>query len=229
MLRVSNEESPRQSLYRSWPLELFGTPRYFDRKAENQPYIEWLRDWYRRDTVEDTLSDDDEGGEEEGAIGEVEEEEAEEGFEFPRNGFDLSRETEDETPEKICQGTKDDDNNVFGQRNIVRLFMEGMVSDEEDLPYQDQVDVVAGWYEQAVGYDVDKNAAILLDDRTRDDEISRNPRQSRPWHGPLSSKQLREELSKPVSLFQTAFPFQARGDSHLTALRGGPPEDFCGQ
>jgi hypothetical protein len=57
MLKAAREDPPRQSLHSSWPLNFFLTRPKFDRKAENLPYIEWLKDY---------LCDGDEVGDEEG-------------------------------------------------------------------------------------------------------------------------------------------------------------------
>lgn len=56
MTASTSEEASRQSLHGSWPLKFFQARPHFNRKAENQPYIEWLKDY---------LSEVDEAGEEE--------------------------------------------------------------------------------------------------------------------------------------------------------------------
>lgn len=56
MLASNSEEVSRQSLHRSWPLKFFQARPHFNRKAENQPYIDWLKDY---------LCEVDEAGEEE--------------------------------------------------------------------------------------------------------------------------------------------------------------------
>lgn len=62
--------APRQPLHCSWPLKFFETRPNFDRKAENQTYIQWLRDVFKdvddASGVEyDQDEDEDEGDEKE--------------------------------------------------------------------------------------------------------------------------------------------------------------------
>jgi hypothetical protein len=47
MTPVTSDEVPRRSLRCSWPLRFFERRQYFNREAENQPYIKWLRDAFR--------------------------------------------------------------------------------------------------------------------------------------------------------------------------------------
>jgi hypothetical protein len=77
--------------------------------------------------------------------------------------------------------------------------MKGMTGDEESLPYRDQVDVVAGFAEQATSREIEKVVA-LLDDRNSAGTIPVRRRRSRPNWGPLTAKQLHEELSKQVRI-----------------------------
>jgi hypothetical protein len=63
MVAAPREGTPRQSLHDSWPLEFFLTRPPFDRKAENLPYIEWLKDYIcEGDEVceEEDVEDEDE-------------------------------------------------------------------------------------------------------------------------------------------------------------------------
>ena len=59
MLKAAREDPPRQSLHSSWPLDFFLNRPPFDRKAENLPYIEWLKD-YLCDEGDDGDEDEDE-------------------------------------------------------------------------------------------------------------------------------------------------------------------------
>lgn len=96
--------------------------------------------------------------------------------------------TEDNHSEEPCN-----------RRSIAKIFMTGMIGDQESLPYRDQVDVVAGFAEQETPTETEKVVA-LLDDRNSvgTDHVRR--RRSRPNWGPLTAKQLREELSKQVRI-----------------------------
>ena len=67
MTASTGEEVSRQSLHGSWPLKFFQTRPHFNRKAENQPYIEWLKDLCEVDETgeEEGGEDGDENGDEE--------------------------------------------------------------------------------------------------------------------------------------------------------------------
>jgi hypothetical protein len=95
--------------------------------------------------------------------------------------------------------TREDDHmeEPYKGRSIARVFMKGMIGDEESLPYRDQVDVVAGFAEQAICTDFEK-AVALLDDRNSAGANPVRRRRGRPNWGPFTPKQLREELSKQV-------------------------------
>jgi hypothetical protein len=190
MSTSSLDEAPRQSLQGSWPLKLFANPRHFDRNAENQPYVEWLKGYYWEG--EECFGDDDDSEESE------EEEE--------RKGFDLPSEGEDDIYEEIFQDPKCA-NGFEGcdQKSVARRFMEGLLGDEDCLSYPDQVEVVAGFCDQALasevdteGPDTERKVVILLDDRTNGGRRPMTQGQCRPKFGSLTTKQLREELSKPV-------------------------------
>jgi hypothetical protein len=64
MLTAAREDSPRQSLQCSWPLEFFESPRFFNRKSENQPYIEWVEGKFDYSEEDDEEEDDDDTDEE---------------------------------------------------------------------------------------------------------------------------------------------------------------------
>lgn len=108
-------------------------------------------------------------------------------------------EEDDKQANKIKTNSREDDLNeeTCNRRSIARVFMKGMTGDEESLPYRDQVDVVVGFAKQATSREIEKVVA-LLDDRNSAGTISVRRRRSRPNWGPLTAKQLYEELSKQV-------------------------------
>jgi hypothetical protein len=175
-------------LHCSWPLKFFETRPYFNRKEENLPYIEWLRDAFA-DSEEE--SENEEGN----------------------ARFGLSSDNKHDLHEDICQASKGDEGiATCDYKSVVRRFMEGMTGDEENLPYRNQVEVVAGFGEKASLNNVDSeasstenNVVILLDDMTHGGVIPRTQEQTRPYRGMLTSKQLREELGKAVRLLPTMY------------------------
>ena len=72
MLKAAREDPPRQSLHSSWPLNFFLNRPPFDRKAENLPYIEWLKDYLCEG---DEVCDEEDDGDEDEDENEVEDEE----------------------------------------------------------------------------------------------------------------------------------------------------------
>jgi hypothetical protein len=62
MTASTGEEVSRQSLHGSWPLKFFQARPHFNREAENQPYIEWLKD-YLYEVDEAGEEEEEEGGE----------------------------------------------------------------------------------------------------------------------------------------------------------------------
>jgi hypothetical protein len=93
---------------------------------------------------------------------------------------------------------RDENEEPCGRRGIARVFMEGMTGDEAQLPYRDQVDVVAGFVEQAVERGCEKPVA-LLDDRKSGGRLPLKQKDFRPRSWSLTTKELRAELSKPVT------------------------------
>jgi hypothetical protein len=72
MLTTAREEVPRQPLHRSWPLKFFQARPHFNRKAENQPYIEWLKDYlYEGDEASEDGDDGDDNDNEDYADDDV--------------------------------------------------------------------------------------------------------------------------------------------------------------
>lgn len=110
-------------------------------------------------------------------------------------------EEDDKQANKIKTNTREDDRDeeICNRRSITRVFMKGMTGDEESLPYRDQVDVVAGFAKQATSTEI-KKVVALLDDRNSAGIIPVRRRCSRQNWGPLTAKQLHEELSKQVRI-----------------------------
>ncbi|KAH8585450.1 hypothetical protein B0O99DRAFT_603293, partial [Bisporella sp. PMI_857] len=190
MLAKTHDEFHRQSLRYHWP-EKFKRRRIFDRPAENQPYIEFLRT-PRFDGEEDEVdasSDEDDDN--------------------------VSSELEDEVKgnrgkNESMDGNRNGDKDAAGcnGQSIVRLFMAGMTGDEENLQYPDQVEQVASFYEQGNFGKWDaktsqhKKTVALLDDRNICGTIHVNQGSfqctghCRPHLGPLTSEGLYKELEK---------------------------------
>lgn len=187
MLTEANlvNEFPPRSLVRSWP-QLFTTRRQFDRQAENQPYLEWLTnrfgDGYDDNEDSDQASDDED------------------------ETSEMSSKEEDGV--EVCnQGTvgSKEEVTVRDPASPVRRFMEGMVGNEDLLPYRDQVEVVSTFCEQA-GYkecetqspSKDKKVVALLDERNNSGALPTTRGNSRTYLGPLTAQQLKDALSKKV-------------------------------
>jgi hypothetical protein len=92
----------------------------------------------------------------------------------------------------------DEDEEACDRRGTARVFMEGMTGDEKMLSYRDQVDVVAGFVEQAI-YKGCERPVALLDDRKSGDTPSMRQKDFRPRRWTLTLKELRAELSKQVT------------------------------
>jgi len=215
MLNTSHNEFHRQSLNPSWPLKFFGA-RYFDRTAENQPYIEWLRNYVDKGwdsvNISNNEEDEDEGEYKEVEIsGGVQEREdiENEGFDFLTKGFDLfSGDSQDNAPEAMYRDPSNSGElERYGRESIPRVFMKGITGEEQSLPYRDQVDVVVGFCEKALANTVgtkgsgpEKSRIILLDDTTHSCGIAKTDEQRRTFRGQLTPNQLREKLGRPVRL-----------------------------
>jgi len=165
----------------------------FNRPAENQPYIEFLRTtkFNGEESEVDVSSDEDDDG--------------------------ASSELEDEVKGNIGESESEDGNRDDGKdaavcdgKSIVRLFMEGMTGDEETLEYPDQVKQVASFYEQGSFRESetksgqDKKAVALIDERNICGTIHVNQRifqctgHCRPHQGPLTPEELCEMLGRKV-------------------------------
>jgi hypothetical protein len=106
---------------------------------------------------------------------------------------------------------RDENEEPCGRRGTARVFMKGMTGDEENLPYRDQVDVVAGFVEQAMYKGCEKPVA-LLDDRKSGDRMPLKQKDFRPRRWILTIKELRAELSKPVTDMLHLFTFRTCTD-----------------
>jgi hypothetical protein len=177
MLTETHEGFPHRTLQSHWP-EKFTKQRPFNRPAENQPYIEFLR----------TPKFD--GEEDEFEVSNEDEEEEED---------DVSSEPEDEYQNddkgsESCDETSD-----------VRLFMKGMTGDEDGLKYRDQVDQVASFCERLslmkseTKTEENRKHVALLDERNIGGTIADKKGHCRPYPGPLTSHELRERLSRKVA------------------------------
>jgi hypothetical protein len=185
MSTKTREEVPHQSLRRHWP-QIFTKRRRFDRQRENQPYIEFLQTQLfdgEEEDLEDDISSD--GNDDDSSEDENEE----------YGG-------EDDRKSQIPMDTKD--GGACSGHSNVRLFMTGLVGDEETHEYRDQVEQVASFYEHArsreleTGMSLDEKRVALLDDRNIGGPTQRKKGQCRPYLGPLTSKRMHEELSKKV-------------------------------
>jgi len=108
-----------------------------------------------------------------------------------------SNEDEDEVDGQGDESKKRDEN-----RNNVRIFMKGNIGDDDTLQYRDQVERVAEFCEQPSIKEPEKHV-VLLDDRSNSGTIQEKRGHSRPYPGPLTSKQLWEVLSKEVPKYCT--------------------------
>jgi hypothetical protein len=226
-MAAKREEATRQSMHCSWPLEFFERREYFDRSAENQPYIEWLRYPFRdpdnapgmtddedEDEEDDEDDEDDEDGEnkeeeaqhEENKIG-IEDQKYIDSLQVALTEYFDSVNDADEKGDKRLggndagsgpRGTNNEKKRAYDPRGTARVFMEGMVGDEEILPYRDQVEVVAGFVEKAIYMESDKPVA-LLDDRKSGDIVSMRQKDYKARRWTLTLEELRVKLSKQVT------------------------------
>ena len=174
-------EVPRQTWQRFWPHE-FTQQRQYNRPEENKSYLEWINNW---------VYDSDRSG-------------------FENGGEESEDEDEDEEEDGDRDGVIDDEQQKIGvnenatnqEQKVdksdgcngkVRTFMAGAGWDDLYMQH-DQVELVAGFCEHAPSEDAAPVA--LIDDRN---SVS-NARVdcSRPYLGPLTPEQLRDELGKQV-------------------------------
>jgi hypothetical protein len=109
-------------------------------------------------------------------------------------------EKDDKLPKDIQGEYREDDKVEMPCKRgaTARVFMEGMTGDQEKLPFRDQVRVVVGFAEQETSEEPEKPVA-LLDDRKSGSTTLVQRKACRPNRWALTSKELRAELSKPVT------------------------------
>jgi hypothetical protein len=203
------EESPRELMRYKWPA-LFTDRRIFSRAAENEPYIEFLQ------TV--CLGGDEEDEEDQGAEEHKESLSNDEGDEYEE--VLNESEGEDESgrlrSDFLRESWNHDDNKYSTRNEKVRLFMKGMLGEEEDLAYVDQVEVVARFCEEQDSKRLDRKPVAWLDDRNSADTnpISIKKGDCRPCLGPLTAQGLLGELRKKASQVGASF----RGMGRLTHI-----------
>jgi hypothetical protein len=208
MRTIEVEESPRRSLHGSWPLTFFERRDHFDRKRENTSYIDWLEDYNTESECEEDTSDESDNEEKRHA--EKETKDAEVNFE---NLAEQKVWKEGNRAKSYGSKGKDDcyeelaaaeDSEFPSRRSIARIFMKGMIGDEHSLPYRDQVDVVAGFCDQADHTVLSREEALVavLDDLKHGsgDATTYKHRQLHPCS--LTRTQLQSELARQVSLFR---------------------------
>lgn len=172
----------------------------FDRSAENEPYLEFLR------TPKFDGEDCDVSGDEDDDSFSSE----------PEDDEDMGNSRVDSKSEGDNKND-DKDATVCSGQSIARLFMAGMMGDEEVLQYPDQVEQVASFYEKgSLGDDAEtkasqnENVVALLDDRNICGTIHVNrgscqcTGHCRPYLGPLTSEQLGKALEKKVA-YRTSY------------------------
>jgi hypothetical protein len=76
-MAAKRDEGSSQSLHCSWPLNFFRRRNFFSRKAENQPYVEWLRDVFKGAEVGTGVEDEEDDEEDNEDNGEPREDEIE--------------------------------------------------------------------------------------------------------------------------------------------------------
>jgi hypothetical protein len=179
-------ESPHEFLRCCWPQE-FTKRRRFNRRAENETYIQWLQGNF------------DNGGEE---VDEVDSDD--DGVDSSRDARNPAAAPNDNSENKADTSNDDNDVEDCNDYRNVRIFMEGMLGDENALPYRDQVEKVAKFCEQASlerdprSLGKNRKAVSLLDDRNDGGTISGRGGHCRPYLGPLSPRRLRKELGRQV-------------------------------
>jgi hypothetical protein len=208
-MAAKRDEGSSQSLHCSWPLNFFRRRNFFSRKAENQPYVEWLRDVFKGAEVGTGVEDEEDDEEDNEDNGEPREDEIEsedqryldslEGVISSYFGqINNANATGDRPSEEIDHGSQgyDEVEETRDTRSITRAFMSGMVGDDEVLPYIDQIDKVAGFVENATYVECEKPVA-LLDDRKSGEPIYSSEKDYKPEQ--LSLNELRAKLSKQVT------------------------------
>jgi hypothetical protein len=162
----------------------FTKRRKFDRQAENQAYIDFLK------------ADFDDGEEVEGEGDLPSDEEEEEEEDNDSGGEDSSFESEDEA--------ENDDPEACNRYSNVRLFMQGMARGRDKSVSLDQFTRVAEFCKLASlnlktkpGQNM-KHIALLDDRNMGRSVVDGNKGNCRPYPGPLTTERLRQELSRKV-------------------------------
>ena len=215
MSTIKDYHFPRQLLHGSWPLKFFERRERFNREAQNQPYIEWLR----RETEvlkidsdcgesTDEWSDDEDahpgGKERQDEIDDAEERCKPEMERDREEANDHRSEDNEEHHQEPCNVMPHTVVSGLGRRSIARVFMEGLTGNRECLPYRDQVDAVAGLCDQLdhkVSSQEEKLVAIL-DDLGHGSENATVHTHHRLHRGPLTRTQLKHQMTRQVSLLR---------------------------
>jgi hypothetical protein len=144
------------------------------------------------DENDESEGDESEGDESEGDDSEEDGVEEDEGEEENQYG---DKKTEEEKNQSHQTGDKNAE--AWNSRSTVRKFMEGFIGDEETLPYPDQVEKVVDFYEQGSSTESKKHMVLIND--TNDGGTGPNKKPyCRPYKGPLTAKEFRDELEKQV-------------------------------
>ena len=234
MLTDTQEDFPRHSFRCYWPQE-FKKRRRFVREEENQPYITGIKKWL-------LASLDDCGGEDDDDEADEDEDKFDDNVEDVVEVFsdtEAQVNGQRDVSEDKDQRRKDDEKaESCSEHGSVRLFMTGMTGDEDALQFPDQVEQVASFCEQASSRTTEKKMA-LLDDRTNGGTMLKKSGHYRPYKGPLSSQQLRVELSKKVTYISlshgsstgvdTRTAFQSRGRTKYPYQRIFRRKKRCGK
>ena len=181
--------SPHESLHCCWLQELTKR-RKFNKYAENEAYIQFLDAEFDNggEDVDEIYGDDD-------------------NIDFSNENGDPFPGPSDRSEDQTENANGAIDAEAFSRPKIVRLFMKGMLGDEDKLPFRDQPETVARFCEkESTKLDsgsVGKNTktVALLDDRNDGGIIFAKEGNCRPYLGPLNSQQLRNELSRQVGPF----------------------------
>ena len=209
MPTYTQEEFPRQLLPCYWPQE-FTKRRQFDRQAENQPYLEFLKT---------SFDDCDEDGD----------------FDYSSDGEDGPSESiiEDSSDDKEVEACSQHTNVRLFMKGITgngdnmqyRDQVEQVASFCEQAKFR-EVDTETTAK--------DRKGVALLDDRNNSGTIPNKQEHCRPYLGPLTSQQLREALSrKVVQIFSshrssrethTAQRFRVKSDQNVPTSAFGEEE-----
>lgn len=188
MASETRRDFPRHSLRCYWP-PCFTERRPFDRKSENQTYLDYIQ---AEQYLGEEITDDEEDDEDDDEYDDKDEDEDEAEVESEDKDGASS---EDEVDE---QSKSTDASN---QMSDVRRFMKGMERDEDFLEDYDMVDEVANFCEKGKSHGpvpvLGKHVA-LLDERNIFGTIVDKKGHCRTNSEPLTWELLREKLKKQV-------------------------------